>query len=1073
MTEKYNLVHKEIYSKTGIASDFDYNIDQLQFPVFVTDNKGTIKRANKKLMAVCEDFDDHLIGREFYSILKKEDRRRIKEQLSRLPFESIEEIKSEVVHQNCDFLSFSAFVIPISDGTGIVGHHFYIYKYTTEPNNKESSMKETPFTHFFETLQLAVWSYDYINNKFRYISPSLEKIYGISTETFYEKPDTWLDYIHPEDQEAVKMIRQNLFGGKPIVYTYRLVRPNGTVSWIEEREAPQFDEHGRIITLYGVVTDITERKLTEQKALQNQQFYEAFFNHNEDAVILFDKKGQFLIYNDAATKITGYPKRELSGSFLPLVAKQDRKNVWKQFNKAILGESVSYTCDILKKDGTRSKVAITNHPVIVDHNVSGVFAIGKDITRLDESEQKYQMVVENALVGVWIIQDGKIAFLNTFMKDLLKMDEDVLNQPITDYIHPDYLMSVNKNIKALLNEKEQSVYYSYKLMTRTGQMIDVEACGTLVHFEGHRVIMETIIDITDRKAMENRIVEKEIAIELSESRHRSLLQNAYDAISIRDINGKITYTSPSFEKLFGFSFDEYQEIEQLNYISPIDLDEIQSKFKECIEDPSKKIFFETKFKQKDGNVVSVEVIMTNKLDDPSINGIIVNYRDVTERVEARERIRHLAFMDSLTNVANRRQFEINLDYEIKNAKKNKEMFVLMFLDLDRFKYVNDTLGHRFGDHLLKAVSERLITCLGPNDFLARLGGDEFVIISPRSKESYASQLAHDILSQFMKSFIIEGYDLYITASIGISLFPDAGSDADTLMKCADMAMYQAKALGKNQFYVYKPNLNDLALKAFTLMNDLKKSIIHHQLTLYYQPIVEAKTHQIIGVEALVRWRHPTWGDIPPSEFIPLAEEDGFITEIGDWVLYEACKQNQAWQKAGYSAIKISVNFSTLQLMEQDIIHKIRNILNKTGMAPHWLTIEITENTLLKNDDKVIQTIQRLRDMGIKFAVDDFGTGFSSLSYLKNYRMDILKIDKSFIDDISVSKESFDIVSTVVDLANKLNMVVVAEGIESGDQLLQIQKTTCQYVQGYFYSRPLSKEAFETMLKSSASLQYLV
>ena len=363
----------------------------------------------------------------------------------------------------------------------------------------------------------------------------------------------------------------------------------------------------------------------------------------------------------------------------------------------------------------------------------------------------------------------------------------------------------------------------------------------------------------------------------------------------------------------------------------------------------------------------------------------------------------------------------------------------MFLDLDRFKYVNDTLGHSIGDKLLKKISNKIKQCLGDDDVLARLGGDEFAILLPNIRNTnQVIEYAKTIIESLEEPFHIEKYELFITASIGISIFPNDGEDSETLIKHADSALYKAKEKGKNTYQIFTSSMDAETYKIFTLESDLRKALELNQLELYYQPQICATTHQIIGAEALIRWNHPEWGIVSPDEFIPIAEETGIIIEIGKWIKETACTQNKAWQDAGLPAIPVSINLSAHRFLEKDLIVNIKEILEKTNLDPQYLEIEIVETSLLENEKVVFSILDELRKIGIQIFLDDFGTGYSSLSYLKRFkgRIDTLKIDRSFINDLSrtdVDDSNF-ITKTIIQLAQHLKMDVVAEGVETVEQL---------------------------------------
>lgn len=444
--------------------------------------------------------------------------------------------------------------------------------------------------------------------------------------------------------------------------------------------------------------------------------------------------------------------------------------------------------------------------------------------------------------------------------------------------------------------------------------------------------------------------------------------------------------------------------------------------------------------------------------------IALTIRDITKKKHYQEKIKYMAYHDTLTNLPNRRLYNDQLTLKLNNARQSNQPLGMMYLDMDRFKYINDSLGHIIGDRMLQEIAKRLSECVRDEDFLARVGGDEFNILLPDTDRESTLEIAETILEVFKKPFYMDNYELFITTCIGISIFPFDGEDAQVLMRNADAALYRAKEQGKNRYKVFHSGMNIQSYKTFIMQNDLRKAIERDEFALVYQPRINIESGQVKGAEALLRWKHPSWGTISPTEFIPLAEESGQIIEIGDWVLRAACKQNKTWQEAGYTPIPISVNFSAQQFLQKDLVDNIQQILSETKVCPNLLEIEITESVILGNETIILNTLNQLRNMGIYISIDDFGTGYSSLSYLKRFPVNTLKIDRSFIRDISNDiTKSHSLISTIISLAHGLNMSVVAEGVETEEQLNILRKYNCEEVQGYLYSPPVSPDEFEAFL----------
>ncbi|HOM70908.1 MAG TPA: EAL domain-containing protein [Armatimonadota bacterium] len=435
-----------------------------------------------------------------------------------------------------------------------------------------------------------------------------------------------------------------------------------------------------------------------------------------------------------------------------------------------------------------------------------------------------------------------------------------------------------------------------------------------------------------------------------------------------------------------------------------------------------------------------------------------------ELLSIREALREQATHDPLTRLPNRLLFGDRLSQGLARARRQGKLLAIMFLDLDRFKIINDTLGHSAGDILLTHVAKRLTTVLRDVDTIARMGGDEFtIIISEIDSPDEVSIIAEKVLKSFPEPFYVNDQEVFVSPSIGISLFPTDGADAETLVKNADTAMYRAKDFGRNtyQFYAHLPNTT--GIEQVSLDRDLRKAIEQQQLMPYYQARVDLRTNEVLGAEALVRWKHPGLGLLSPAHFIPLAEETGLIVPLSNWMLRTVCAQNVAWQKQGLEPMDIAVNISARHFLHSDLVESVSTALDETGLDPCYLGLELTESTLMHNPDTAAAALQKLKDMGVKISIDDFGTGYSSLSYLKKFPVDAVKIDQSFIKDITTNPDDAAIAGAVIAMAHSLKLKVIAEGVETLEQLEFLKSINCDEMQGYFISRPVPAEDFQQLL----------
>ncbi|TLS51305.1 EAL domain-containing protein [Paenibacillus antri] len=434
-----------------------------------------------------------------------------------------------------------------------------------------------------------------------------------------------------------------------------------------------------------------------------------------------------------------------------------------------------------------------------------------------------------------------------------------------------------------------------------------------------------------------------------------------------------------------------------------------------------------------------------------------------ERQRQDETIRHMAFHDALTGLGNRRLLEESLDRAIERAAREGDHLSVMFLDLDRFKIVNDSMGHRFGDALLRQVSRRLVEAANGEGLIARQGGDEFVLLLDGASEERARAVAERILDALQAPFYVEGQEIFITPSMGVSVFPDHGLDPQSLLKSADYAMYQAKQNGRNGFQLFNPQLQSKAEKRLELENHLRRALERGELSLHYQPQVNTRKRRVIGVEALLRWNHTSWGPVSPATFIPIAEETGLILPIGDWVLNEACRQTQSWIDDGLPPMTVSVNISARQLQQPDFISLVRNALRASRLPARLLELELTESLTMDRTTSS-EVIRRLKQLGVGIAIDDFGTGYSSLHYLKHLSINRLKIDQSFIRDLLADQNDQDIVKAIVTMSHSLGIEVIAEGVEATEQVRFLEQHGCDQVQGFLFSRPLPAEAVPAFLR---------
>jgi diguanylate cyclase (GGDEF)-like protein/PAS domain S-box-containing protein len=554
----------------------------------------------------------------------------------------------------------------------------------------------------------------------------------------------------------------------------------------------------------------------------------------------------------------------------------------------------------------------------------------------------------------------------------------------------------------------------------------------------------------------------------SEARYRGLLEAAPDAMVVVDQGGEIVLLNVQAEKQFGYRRDELigQKVKNIipkGFAERLIADGTRSAAEALAQQIGTGI--ELNGRRKDGSEFPIE-IMLSPLE--SAEGILVTaaIRDITTRKKAEALMIHSSEHDFLTGLPNRMLLSDRVNQAIRLAIRHKKKVAVLFLDLDGFKHINDSLGHPTGDKLLQSVGKRLVECVRGSDTVSRQGGDEFVVLLSEEEDSEdVSVTAKRMLRAVAEAHFVDQHDLHVTCSVGVSLYPDDGLNAETLIKNADTAMYQAKENGRQTYQYFKPAMNVRAVERQSLEESLRRALERQEFVVHYQPKINLKTGRISGAEALLRWTHPTRGPVPPGQFIPVAEDCGLILPIGTWVLRQACQQAQAWVDAGLTLGTMAVNISAMQLRNESFVEGVFAILQDSRLDPRLLELELTESVLMKHAESTASILTALRERGVQVAVDDFGTGYSSLSYLRKFPIDALKIDQSFVSQITTVPDEIIIVKAVIGMGRSLKLRVVAEGVETQEQLAFLQAHQCDEAQGYYFSRPVLPEQFAKLLKS--------
>ncbi|HSF48718.1 MAG TPA: EAL domain-containing protein [Burkholderiales bacterium] len=676
--------------------------------------------------------------------------------------------------------------------------------------------------------------------------------------------------------------------------------------------------------------------------------------------------------------------------------------------------------------------------------------------KLQESEDRFRVIVKTVPLPLALVRlpEGSVLFINQRAADFFGVsNEQACGRQAEDYFaRPEEWRRLTRTIM------------------RDGEVRDVEAqlnaargqaCALLsaqaTVYRGEPTLLIAVHDITARKGAEE-------ALAASVRELRLITENVPALIAHFDGEERCRFCNSQFAELFGRTVAETLGMSLRDVVGQDDYELLKPRIEEALS--GSPVTYQQEHHSPWGQIKSIEVVLVaHAIGSAELPGFHILINDITSRKQAEQRISHLAHFDGLTGLPNRNLLQDRVAQAIAHAERNRRELALLFLDLDNFKTINDSLGHDLGDDLLKAVSLRLSVCLRDMDTVGRYGGDEFVIILPDLHDGQrADRVATKILEQLASPFTIKQHELHMGASIGISVFPRDGLDAAALMKSADTAMYHAKESGRNQYQFFTAQMNEIVQARLGIEIALRQALKKEQFTLWYQPQVALASGEIVGVEALVRWNHPTQGLVQPDAFIRVAEESGLIGPIGEWALKEACRQSKAWRDAGLPAINVAVNLSPRQFRRRDLVELVRNALRDTGLEPRYLELELTESALMQHLEETVATLNALRQMGVRIAIDDFGMGYSSLSYLKRFPIGKLKIDRSFVRDIPHDQDDAAIAGAIIAMAHKLALTVVAEGVETPQQLAFLQAHGCDGAQGYFFGRPMPAEEVALLLE---------
>ena len=926
------------------------------------------------------------------------------------------------------------------------------------------------------SLNGVLWVTDIRVPKVLYVSPQFERIYGYPAEALRRDATLWLQAILAEDRERAEAAFRAQARGESTDVEYRIQRPDGSVRWISDRASPIADETGAVARIAGVAKDITDRKGVEHALAAEKSFVDQTLNSLPGVFYLFDAGGRMIRWNNRFEEISGYATGEIAAMHpLDFIAPEDRDRVDAKIREALGDDHVRVEARLLTRQGQCIPYLFTGERTEL-HGDPYVVGLGVDIServdaerRLKQSEARYRSFVENTTEGIYsfvppepiptglpedeqirLIYAGHFEMCNGAFARMYGLADtrDAVGLTL-EAVHggddaPENIEFLRQWVRAgyrISGGESKEVDQAGDTVWFSNSVVGVVEDGKLVHVWGSQT------DITARK-------EAEEALRLS----ASVFENTDEGVVIAQPDLTIIDVNPALCEMTGYAREEL-------------IGATLRLFQSGAEDPSRDRALwraletvghwqgELWNRRKDGDVLPQWLTISSVRDG---FGRLTHYvgvsTDISQLKHSEAQLDHLAHHDPLTDLPNRLLLNERLEHAIRQVERRDSGLAVVFLDIDNFKHLNDSLGHPVGDKLLCRVAEALTEAMRAADTVARISGDEFVLVlEDIESPDDAAATAEKLMSIFGHPFLVDDREVRVTASAGVSLCPRDGDDAATLLRNADAAMYLAKDTGRNSYHFYTEALTHRAYARMLMVNDLYKAWETGEFFLVYQPQIRFDGGSSVGLETLLRWRHPERGLVSPAEFIPLAEDSGLIHQLGAWVLRGACEQAKRWLDAGLSFGRVAVNVSGLQMQRGNLPETVFSALEKTGLPPECLELEITESFIMQHTEHAVGQLDQLRSRGVTLAIDDFGTGYSSLSYLKALPLQKIKLDKSFVRDVPDDPNDMAICAAVIAIGRSLGLTVIAEGVETQEQASYLISQGCDEAQGFLFSKPLPVE----------------
>ncbi len=949
------------------------------------------------------------------------------------------------------------------------------------------------------------------------VNRAWEKFFGVDRHSFVGKAVHDLYPNSPETADRLHAMDQALWDC-PGTQSYEtsIATPDGRRHDTIYYKATFTGADGSVAGLIGTIIDITERKEAQTAIKESEERYRATFDQAAVGIVHTTLDGRYLKVNQKFCAMLGYAEAEVLGRMAADFSHPDDRQTGPHNRQLMIErklDKVSEEKRYLRKDGS---VIWTNRTISLARDPAGepmyFIRVIEDITDRKEAEELYRATFDNAPVGIMhtAVEGYGILRANHRLCEMLGYTHhELLSMTSTELVHPDYRFTDQSKYRTQLMQDAVPAFSSErKFLRKDGSAIWVNRTVSLVHDAAGQPLyfIRIIEDITQRKQAEMRqTMEHKVTRLLSEAQSleeslAEILKTISETLGCacgscwlwdEDEQKRVCaenwgVQSPEIAEFLALNRRPQQAVRAPGGLrnrvwahgEPVWIADVT-------QDPT---FRRAPLAAKaglhgafafpilfDDDILGVMEFFS-RYSRPADEVLLLSARSIGSQIgqflarrKAEERVRHLAHFDDLTGLPNRSTFNQRLQHALAQAQRHAKPLAVLFIDLDRFKIINDTLGHDAGDRVLRQVAERFGECLRESDTVARLGGDEFVVLIEELPDPvHVASIAQKILTAVAEPFILEAQEFQITASIGISTYPDDSADMPTLLQNADIAMYRAKEQGKNNYQFYSAQMNVHSVERLTLESGLRRAVERHEFVLHYQAKIEMQSGRITGMEALVRWQPPDKPLVPPAQFIPLAEETGLIVPIGEWVLKTACARNKSWQDRGLPPLRVAVNLSPRQFAHEQLLQDVARILAETGLDPTTLEFEITESMVMHNPQHAVKLLNELKAMGIHLSIDDFGTGYSSLSYLKRFPIDSVKIDRSFIRDIPDDPDDAAITQAIIAMAHGLRLTVIAEGVETNGQVRFLRDHGCDEIQGYYFSKPLPEAEFLHLLQDSVA-----